>query len=80
MATNNRYLNKLLNGGCVDVGAAEPFCGVLNDGNDTDGLLKSRCTRVQADYAFQFIACAFALGTLVLGFLLSKRSGKAVFA
>lgn len=68
-----RYSNKLINGGCVDLKG--PVCGVGSE-NDWKGALKSRCTQVQADFAFEFIACAFGLGALAFLFLSSKRSGR----
>jgi len=42
--------------------------------------LKGRCSRVQVDYSFEFIACAFGIGVLALAYFTSKRSGRAVYA
>lgn len=73
-------LSKILNGGCS---ADLKLCGVYTDSDGTsdgvDKLLRSRCTQAQADFAFEFIACAAALGALAMTLLSRKAEGKAVF-
>jgi len=75
----NRYGNKLLNGGCQGIDERHMTCGVdlgrEADPNGLDNELKSRCTKVQADYSFEFIACAFGIGAVFIGFMLMKNRG-----
>jgi len=79
-AGRDRFHNKILNGGCDDDG-----CFAGGNGNDaldqvTQDSLKGRCTRAQADFAFEFIAFVFCLGSLVMTFLSRRNQGKAVYA
>ncbi len=67
MPQYNRYWSPLLNGGCEAENGAT-YCGIY-DSND----LKTRCTRVQTDFAFEFIACAFGLGALFISYSMSRR-------
>ncbi|KAL8392373.1 hypothetical protein RB595_002530 [Gaeumannomyces hyphopodioides] len=76
---NQRYLNKILNGGCYRPGD----CGVSEGMRSTDDIineLKSRCVKAQADFSFQYIAFVAALACLVVAFLSLRRSGTKVFA
>lgn len=66
-----RYLNKLLNGGCQDVENSSPYCP---NGFD-DGQLSSLCQRVQADYVFEYLAFIFGVAIIGITFFL-HRSGK----
>lgn len=79
-----KYVNKLLNGGCGAIINGLPICGIfqdvpINDDNALGYELKQRCTRVQADYAFEFIACVFGVGAIILTLFASKRAGKAIY-
>lgn len=76
---NQRYLNKILNGGCYRLGD----CAVREGMRNTEELiseLKGRCVRAQADFSFQYIAFVAALACLVMTFLSLRRSGTKVFA
>ncbi|KAI0013560.1 marvel domain-containing protein [Xylariaceae sp. FL0662B] len=66
----NRYINKLLNGGCEDV-AGTPIC----PGGTDEGQLSSRCQRVQADYVFEYLAFIFGVSIVALTFFLRRRGG-----
>ncbi|KAH8646265.1 marvel domain-containing protein [Xylariales sp. PMI_506] len=75
-----RFENKILNGGCDDIGcyAGGSFGSDALD-SSTQNSLKGRCTRAEIDFAFEFIAMIFTLGALVSTFLIRKSAGKAVF-
>ncbi|KAI4868750.1 marvel domain-containing protein [Hypoxylon rubiginosum] len=66
-----RYLNKLLNGGCDYVQNKQPYCPNGYDDNE----LSSLCQRVQADYVFQYLAFIFGVAIIGMSFFLN-RSGK----
>ena len=81
VAQTNRFLNKILNGGCEYTDGQPSFCYTGGDPFDTsfksqNDSLKNRCTRSQADFAFEFIAFAFCLGALALTFLSRRSSGR----
>ncbi|KAI0390162.1 marvel domain-containing protein [Xylariaceae sp. FL0594] len=75
VARNQRYLNKLLNGGCRDTKGGL-FCP--NAGPDTkhfDSYTSGRCQQVQADYVFGYIAFAFSAASIIITFLTRGRRG-----
>jgi hypothetical protein len=79
-AARDRFGNKILNGGCNKDGC---FAGGEGRGaldKETQNSLKARCTRAQADYAFELIAFAFCIGSLVMTWLSRKSAGRAVYA
>ncbi|KAI1762230.1 marvel domain-containing protein [Hypoxylon sp. FL1150] len=65
-----RYLNKILNGGCQDV-QGKPYCP---NGFDDDQL-SSLCQRVQADYVFEYLAFIFGVAIIGMTFFLNRRGG-----
>lgn len=67
-SVNERFYNKILNGGCTDTG-----CYIGGDYSK----LTSRCQRAQADYIIEFLGFVFGLAVIVLGWLLYKRGGGA---
>lgn len=80
LAGRDRFRNKILNGGCESDGS----CYAGGGGSDaldkqTQDSLKGRCTRAQADFAFEFIALALCLGSLVLTVLTRRGQGKSVY-
>ncbi|KAK8101281.1 hypothetical protein PG999_011655 [Apiospora kogelbergensis] len=67
-----RFLNKLLNGGCVDIGNGKQSCG---GGGLTNDALVGRCQRAQADYVFEYIGFIFSVAIIALGWVLHKKGG-----
>ncbi|KAK7953409.1 hypothetical protein PG996_014301 [Apiospora saccharicola] len=67
-----RFLNKLLNGGCANVGD-QSYCGVNSD--KWKDQLSSRCQRVQADYVFEYIGFICGVAMIALGWVLHKKGG-----
>jgi len=78
VANYNRYVNGILDGGCVSANG-DLICGVVGSGSGYESELKARCVRAEADFAFEFIGCAFGIGALALGFLAFRKSGGATF-
>ncbi|KAI2613257.1 marvel domain-containing protein [Hypoxylon sp. NC1633] len=70
LAQRNRFFNKLLNGGCQDVGDST-FCPGIPDDNG----LRGRCQQVQADYVFEYLAFVFGIAILVMSFILHRSGG-----
>ncbi|KAI1373448.1 marvel domain-containing protein [Hypoxylon crocopeplum] len=66
-----RYYNKLLNGGCIEVDGELGCPGA----DDNDGGLRSRCQRVQADYVFQYLAFVFGIAVIVMSFVVHRSGG-----
>ncbi|XXG96843.1 hypothetical protein Hte_003134 [Hypoxylon texense] len=64
-----RYLNKLLNGGCDN--SDPPVCPNARDNNQ----LSSLCQRVQADYVFQYLAFIFGVAIIGMTFFLHRKGG-----
>jgi len=81
--------NKILSGGCAswdkDTGGICGISEVARGKSESDALhavqneWKGRCTRMTVDYTFEFIACVFGIGVLVVAFFASRRSGRAVY-
>ncbi|KAK8031782.1 hypothetical protein PG990_001516 [Apiospora arundinis] len=67
-----RFRNKLLNGGCQDIGNGKSVCG---GGEITNNDLVARCQRAQADYVFEYIGFIFGIAIIALGWVLHKRGG-----
>ncbi|KAI1099922.1 membrane-associating domain-containing protein [Jackrogersella minutella] len=68
---NDRYYNKLLNGGCqtLDDGGGTYCPGAMDD-----GLLKGRCQRVQADYVFEYLGSIFGVAIIAIGFVIGTHN------
>ncbi|KAI0550339.1 hypothetical protein F4679DRAFT_594787 [Xylaria curta] len=67
----DRYYNKILNGGCVEIEKSPPFCYAL--GSDGKDLTPSRCLTAQADYVFEYIGFIFGIAMVCLGYVLCRR-------
>lgn len=65
-----RYMNKLLNGGCKDVDG-----DLICPGATEDEVLISLCQRVQADYVFQYLAFIFGIAVIAMSFVLHRSGG-----
>ncbi|KAJ2989872.1 hypothetical protein NUW58_g3246 [Xylaria curta] len=77
MARGERYLNKLLNGGCENT-ATGPYCPNAGPGiseNDIDSYTSGRCQQVQADYVFGYIAFIFGVASVAVTFINQRRGG-----
>ncbi|KAI1810892.1 marvel domain-containing protein [Poronia punctata] len=74
-----RYLNKLLNGGCAKPDPkGPPICpnaGSDLTGKHIDSYTAGRCQKVQADYVFGYVAFAFSAAAIVLNLLARGRRG-----
>ncbi|KAI0554907.1 marvel domain-containing protein [Xylaria curta] len=77
IARNERYHNKLLNGGCRNVqgGIYCPNAGSNDDAKHIDSYTSGRCQQVQADYVFGYIAFVFGVASALITLLTYKRGG-----
>ncbi|KAI0402720.1 marvel domain-containing protein [Xylaria palmicola] len=73
-AVSERFLNKLLNGGCRKING-DLYCYAGTD-KDPSQYTPSRCQEVQADYVFGYLAFVFGVASVVVT-LLRRRSGTA---
>ncbi|KAI1331109.1 marvel domain-containing protein [Xylariaceae sp. FL0255] len=76
-ARGQRYVNKLLNGGCRHDGdnLVCPNAGKATNSNNIDSYTSGRCQMVQADYVFGYIGFVFGVASVFLSYLAHKRGG-----
>ncbi|KAI1354606.1 marvel domain-containing protein [Xylaria sp. FL0043] len=77
LARDQRYANKLLNGGCKhtkDDGLYCPNAG-SGTGDKGDSYTSGRCQEVQADYVFGYIAFVFGVASIIVMLLTQRRGG-----
>ncbi|KAI1203230.1 marvel domain-containing protein [Nemania serpens] len=74
IAQAERFLNKLLNGGCKTIDGKK-YCNAGPDDEHFSEYTPGRCQKVQADYVFGYLAFAFGVASIVLT-LLSNRRGR----
>ncbi|KAI1282327.1 marvel domain-containing protein [Xylaria sp. FL0933] len=76
LARDQRYVNKLLNGGCKHTkdGLYCPNAG-SGAGDNSDSYTSGRCQEVQADYVFGYIAFVFGVASIIVMLLSQRRGG-----
>ncbi|KAI1344205.1 marvel domain-containing protein [Xylariaceae sp. FL0016] len=65
-SADERFNNKLLNGGCVGSGAKKSCYA-------DDDQTQSSCQKVRADYVFEYLAFAFGVAMIATTFFLRRR-------
>jgi hypothetical protein len=77
LAQNERYYNKLLNGGGCYKNGGVLICPYAGTQKHPDEYTISRCQKVQADYVFGYLAFAFGAASIIITFLTHRGSGRA---
>ncbi|KAI0430366.1 marvel domain-containing protein [Xylaria sp. FL1042] len=75
LARNQRYENKLLNGGCKHMKNDVLYCPNAGSGNKADSYTPGRCQEVQADYVFGYLAFVFGVASVIVMLLTQRRGG-----
>ncbi|KAI0477031.1 marvel domain-containing protein [Xylaria cf. heliscus] len=78
-ARSERFVNKLLNGGCTHEKNGDIYCpnsGSKNDAKHFDSYTAGRCQQVQADFVFGYVAFVFGVASAILTLLAHRRAGR----
>ncbi|KAI0816694.1 marvel domain-containing protein [Xylaria sp. FL0064] len=76
LARDQRFVNKLLNGGCKHM-KNDLYCPNAGSGagDKSDSYTSGRCQEVQADYVFGYIAFVFGVASIIVMLLTQRRGG-----
>lgn len=66
-----RSQNKILNGGCEELDGKQ-YC---DWGNSSEDFTPGRCKHARSDNVFEYVGFVFAIGIILITYLVRRRGG-----